>query len=115
MAAEKSDRSGTLKALEDVEQVSEFAELSPEVEQQERLSSEASDDWGLVYKQLAQPPAPELVAVFRDLNQGADVTAQVEGLRRFEAQAKADLAHSIWIVAGQLRAATETLRTARLQ
>jgi len=113
-AAEKNDRAGTLKALEDIDELRQFAGLSQEVEQQERLFSEASNDWGLVYKQLTQPPAPVLVAVFRDLNQGGDATAQVEGLRRFEAQAKADLSHSLWIVAGQLRAATETLRTARL-
>jgi hypothetical protein len=113
-AAEKNDRAGALKALEDIDELRQFAGVSPEVEQQERLSSEASNDWGLVYKQLAQPPAPELVAVFRDLNQGADVNAQVESLRGLEAQAKSDLSHSLWTVAGQLRSATETLRTARL-
>jgi hypothetical protein len=91
-----------------------LAELSPEVEQRERLSSEASNDWGLVYKQLAQPPSPELVAVFRDLEQGADVSAKVESLKTLETQAKADLSHSLWIVAGRMREATETLRTAPL-
>src|SRR5215469_13965959 len=113
-AAEKGDRAGALKALEGIGQVREFAELSPEVEQQERLSSEASNDWGLVYKQLAQPPAPELVAVFRDLEKGGDVSAEAESLRRFEEQAKANLSHSLWIVAGRLREATDALRTARL-
>jgi hypothetical protein len=114
MAAEKSDRAAALKALEDIGQVRQFAAQSPEVEQRERLSSEASNDWGLVYKQLAQPPAPELVAVFRDLEQGADVAAKVESLKALETQAKADLSHSLWIVAGRMREATETLRTARL-
>jgi hypothetical protein len=113
-AAEKIDRAAALKALEDVEGLRQFAELSPEVEQRERLSSEASNDWGLVYQQLAQPPSPELVAVFRDLEQGADVSGKVESLKTLEAQAKADLSHSLWIVAGRMREATETLRTARL-
>ena len=114
MAAEKVDRPRAIKALEDIGELRAFAELSPEVEQQERLSSEASNDWGLVYRQLPQPPSPELVAVFRDLEQGADVSAKVERLKTLEAQAKADLSHSLWIVAGRLREATETLRTARL-
>jgi hypothetical protein len=113
-AAEKVDRAAALKALEDVEELRQFAELSPEVEQRERLSSEASNDWGLVYKQLAQPPSPELVAVFRDLEQGADVSAKVESLKTLETLAKADLSHSLWIVAGRMREATETLRTAPL-
>lgn len=113
-AAEKGDRAGALKALEGIGQVREFAELSPEVEQQERLSSEASNDWGLVYKQLAQPPEPELVQVFRDLEKGRDVSSEAESLRRFEAQAKANLSHSLWTVAGRLREATDTLRTVRL-
>jgi hypothetical protein len=113
-AAEKNDRAGTLKPLEDIDELRRFAGLSPEVEQQERLSSEASNDWGLVYQQLAQAPAPELVAVFRDLDKGGDVSAKVESLRRLEARGKADLSHSLWIVAGHLRKATETLRTARL-
>jgi len=114
MAAEKVDRAGALKALEGIEQLREFAGLSPEVEQQERLSSEASNDWGLVYKQLPQPPSSELVAVFRDLEQGADVSAKVDSLKTLETRAKADLSHSLWIVAGRMREATETLRTARL-
>jgi hypothetical protein len=113
-AAEKIDRAAALKALEDVEGLRQFAELSPEGEQRERLSSEASNDWGLVYQQLAQPPSPELVAVFRDLEQGADVNAKVESLKTLETQAKADLSHSLWIVAGRMREATEMLRTARL-
>ena len=113
-AAEKIDRAAALKALEDVEGLRQFAELSPEGEQRERLSSEASNDWGLVYQQLAQPPSPELVAVFRDLEQGADVSAKVESLKTLETQAKADLSHSLWIVAGRMREATEMLRTARL-
>jgi hypothetical protein len=114
IAAEKSDRAGALKALEGIGELREFAGLSPEVEQRERLSSEASNDWGLVYKQLAQPPAPELVAVFRDLEKGGDVSAEAESLRRHEEQAKANLSHSLWIVAGRLRESTDTLRTARL-
>jgi hypothetical protein len=114
IAVEKGDRAGALKALEGIGQLREFAELSPEVEQLERLSSEASNDWGLVYKQLAQPPAPELVAVFRDLEKGGDVSAEAENLRKLEEQAKANLSHSLWIVAGRMREATETLRTARL-
>jgi hypothetical protein len=113
-AAEKLDRAAVLKALEDVGELRQFAELSPDVEQRERLSSEASNDWGLVYEQLAQPPPPELVAVFRDLEQGADVNAKVESLKTLETQAKRDLSHSLWIVAGRMREATETLRTARL-
>jgi hypothetical protein len=113
MAAEKNDRAGAVKALERIEQLREFSQLSPEVEQEERLYSEASNDWGLVYQQLAQPPAPELVAVFRDLNKGGDVSANVESLRRLEAQAKVNMSHSLSIVAGQLRAAKEALRTAR--
>jgi len=113
-AAEKNDRADTLKGLDDIDELRQFAGLSPEVEQRERLSSEASNDWGLVYQQLTQPPAPVLVAVFRDLNRGGDASAQVKSLTRCEAQAKADLSHSLWIVAGQLRAATEALRTVRL-
>jgi hypothetical protein len=114
MAAEKSDRAGAVKALEQIEGLKEFSQFSPEVEQEERLYSEASNDWGLVYRQLSQPPAPELVALFRYLDKGGDVGAKVEGLRRLEVQAKADLSHSLFIVAGQLRAATQALRTARL-
>jgi len=115
IAVEKGDPAGALKALEGIGQLREFAELSPEVEQRERLSSEASNDWGLVYKQLAQPPAAELVAVFRDLEKGGDVSAEAENLRMLEEQAKANLSHSLWIVAGRLREATDTLRTARLE
>jgi len=114
IATEKADRARAIKALEDIEELRAFAELSPEVEQQERLSSEASNDWGLVYKQLAQPPSSGLVAVFRDLEQGADLSARVESLKALEMQAKADLSHSLWIVAGRLREATEALRSARL-
>ncbi|HYA25525.1 MAG TPA: M28 family peptidase, partial [Terriglobales bacterium] len=113
-AAEKADREGALKALEGVEQLKEFSQYSPEVEQEERVYSAASNDWGLVYKQLAQLPAPELVALFRDLDKGGDVSAKVESLRRLEAQAKADLSRSLSLAAGQLRAATQALRTARL-
>jgi hypothetical protein len=115
IALEKGDRADALKALEGIGQLREFAELSPEVEERERLSSEASNDWGLVYKQLAQPPAPELVAVFRELKKGGDVSAEAENLRKLEEQAKANLSHSLWIVAGRLREATDTLRTARLE
>ncbi len=113
MAAEKNDRAGAVKALERIEQLREFSQLSPEVEQEERLYSEASNDWGLVYQQLAQPPAPELVAVFRDLNKGGDLSANVESLRRLDAQAKVNMSNSLSIVAGQLLASTESLRTAR--
>ena len=113
IAAEKNDRAGAVKALERIEQLREFSQLSPEVEQQERLYSEASNDWGLVYQQLVQPPAPELVAVFRDLNHSGDGSAKVESLSRLEAQAKVNMSDSLSIVGGQLRAAAEALRTAR--
>jgi hypothetical protein len=114
MAAKNGDRKGAISSVERIEQLREFSEMSPEVEQEQRLHAEASNDWGLVYKQLSQPPAPELVALFRDLEKGGDVSAQAESLRRLEAQAKLDLSHSLWIVAGRMREATETLRTARL-
>jgi hypothetical protein len=113
MAAKKGDRKGTVSALERIEQLEEFAGLSPEVEQEERLHAAASNDWGLVYQQLGQPPSPELVALFRDLESGGDVSAKAESLGKFEAQAKTDLRYWLWIVAGHLRVATGELRAAQ--
>jgi len=114
IATEKSDRAGAVKALEQIEGLKEFSQFSPEVEREERLYSEASNDWGLVYQQLSQPPALELVAAYRNLEKSGDATAEVASLRKLEAQAKVDLSHSLFIVAGQLRAATRALRTAPL-
>jgi len=113
VAAEKGDRPGAIKSLESIEELGGFPQFSPDVQQEERLYGEADNGWGRVYQQFPQPPTPELVAAFRDLSDGGDVNA-VESLRTPEAQAKATLSHSLWMVAGHLRAATETLRSARL-
>jgi hypothetical protein len=113
VAAEKGDRPGAIKSLESIEELAGFPEFSPEVQQEERLDAEADNGWGRVYQLFPLPPSPELVAAFRDLSNGGDVNAK-ESLRTPEAQAKANLSHSLWMVAGHLRAATESLRTARL-
>jgi hypothetical protein len=113
VAAEKGDRQGAIKSLESIEELGGFPEFSPYVQQEERLGAEADNGWGRVYQLFPPPPSPELVAAFRDLSNGGDVNAK-ESLRTPEAQAKANLSHSLWMVAGHLRAATESLRTARL-
>jgi hypothetical protein len=114
VAAEKGDRSGAIKSLESIEELDGFDQFSPDVQQEARLYAEADNGWGRVYQQFPQPPTPELVAVFHDLSNGGDVSATAQSLKRVEAQAKADLSHSFGIVASQLREATQTLRSARL-
>jgi hypothetical protein len=114
LAAEKADRAGAVKALERIDQLKEFAQMPKEVEQEERLYSETSNNWGLVYQQLPRPPSSELVAVYRAIEKSRNVSAEVESLRTLEAQAKADLSRSLMIIAGQLRAATRALRAAPL-
>jgi hypothetical protein len=68
-----------------------------------------------VYQQLPQPPSSELVEVFRAIEKSRDVSAKLQSLRELEVQAKVDLARSLRIIAGQLRAATRALQSARLE
>jgi len=96
IAAKKGDRAGVVSALERVQQQREFSELGSYW--QERLGSDA----------------PDVATLLRDLNKGGHMSAQEDSLRRLETQAKADLSRSLSIAARQLRAATEILRTARL-
>src|SRR5215469_14795700 len=96
IAAKKGDRAGVVSALERVQQQREFSELGSYW--QERLGSDA----------------PDVATLLRDLNKGGHMSAQEDSLRRLETQAKADLSRSLSIAARQFRAATEILRTARL-
>jgi len=115
VAAEKGDRPGAIKSLESIEELEGYSQFSPDVQQEERLSAEADNGWGRVYQHFPQPPRRELVAAFRDLSNGGDVSAAAQSLKGLEAQAQEDLSHSFWIVAGRLHEATETLRSARLE
>jgi hypothetical protein len=113
-AAGKGDREGTLAALGRINTVRTAARFSPEVARDERLYWYSSGDWASAYYQKQRPPDGSLDEVYRRLAAGSAAGAALPELRAAEEQARGALREAVFLVAGKLRSATDSLRQAPL-
>ena len=113
-AAEKNDRAALLTALASVNTVRQSSLVSPEVARDERLYWYTSGDWSSAYYQKQRPVSEEINAVYQRLRNDGAIEAALPGLRQFEDQARGYLSEALFIIAGKLRVAADSLREAPL-
>ncbi len=113
-AAEKNDRGALLTALASVNTVRQSSLVSPEVARDERLYWYTSGDWSSAYYQKQRPVSEEINAVYQRLRNDGAIEAALPALRQFEDQARGYLSEALFIIAGKLRVAADSLREAPL-
>jgi hypothetical protein len=120
--AEKGDHLGMISALEQVgtngddpvRALSLAAAVSPDVAREEQLYWYTSGDWSAAYEQKQRPLDIDLVDIYRRLQNGADIAAEVPRLRQIEDEARGRLSEALFVVAGKLRTATADLQESPL-
>ncbi len=108
-AIELGDAAMAASALEEVATADTAATLSEESYYRERVYAFGPASWGNDFEQDVRLVSPELVVLHRRLRGGRVDSADLEAIRRLEAQARGHLEEALLLIAGKLRRATASL------
>ncbi len=115
VAAESGDRAAAIAGLEQGGGGRQSARYSPDVIEAERLYWFTTGDWSTAFEQKPRPVSLDALAIARRLSAGADLAAELPGIRQVEAEARAHLTEALFLITGKLNAATAALRDTPVQ